>query len=93
MYKNVPAFIEEMKVLYHADVRPYKNQLKKYMQAVPERLVIVFQESENDYCILGTDVNYENWDQYSNYVFPKLETALEFPEIIFRITDITWQKV
>lgn len=88
-----PAYIEEMKVVYHADVRPYKSQLHKYMQAVPERLVIVYQKEENNYCILGTDAAYENWDHYTNYVFPKLETALEFPGTIFRIDDITWQKV
>ena len=88
-----PAKIEDMKTLFYSDVKKYKDQLAGYMPSVPDYLVIVQQAEDSSYCILGTDNNFDNWDLYSNYVFPKLETALEFPEVIFRIADFPWKKV
>lgn len=87
-----PAMIEEMRTLYFADARPYTLHLKKYMPKAPHWLVIVFYEEDKSYCILGTDDAFENWEQYTNYVFKDLPTALDFPHVIFRIDDFPWRK-
>lgn len=88
-----PAMIDGMKPLYYADVVEYREILKGYMATVPRMLVLVFVPDDKSYCILGTDAQFGKWEQYSNYVFPELKTALEAPEIIFRIARFPWKKV
>ena len=89
-----PANIEDMKTLYYADVRQYKDWLKKYMVKVPDLLVVVFWPVDKSYCLLGTDVEFNNWEQYTNYSFKELKPALELPDTIFRIPeDVQWIKI
>lgn len=89
-----PAYIEDMKVLYYADVRPYTAHLKKYMQPVPEAFVVVYWLPDNSYCLLGTDAAFSNWENYSNYSFRDLQPTLELPDTIFRLPeDFRWTKV
>jgi hypothetical protein len=89
-----PAAIEDMKVLYYADVRPFNSWLKKYMQKVPDLFVLVYWPEDKSYCILGTAVGFDHWDQYTNYSFKELQPALELPDTIFRIPDdFRWIKV
>lgn len=87
-----PKKIEEMRTLYFADVEKYAAHLKKYMAYVPDKFVIV-QDTDGSYCILGTDKNFENWDNYSNYIFKELQPAKELPHTIFRIENFQWEKV
>ena len=89
-----PANIEDMKALYYADVRQYKDWLKKYMANVPDLFVVVFWPVDKSYCLLGTDVEFNNWEQYTNYSFKELKPALELPDTIFRIPeDVQWIKI
>ena len=91
---NPPANIEDMKTLYYADVRQYKDWLKKYMANVPDLFVVVFWPVDKSYCLLGTDVEFNNWEQYTNYSFKELKPALELPDTIFRIPeDVQWIKI
>ena len=89
-----PANIEDMKTLYYADVRPFNTWLKKYMQKVPDLFVLVYWPEDKSYCILGTDIQFNHWDEYTNYSFKELQPALELPDIIFRIPDgFQWIKI
>lgn len=83
-----------MKTLYYADVRPFQQHLKKYMPKVPDLLVLVFYEEDKSYCILGTDAAFNNWEEYTNYVFKEVEPALQFPDTILRMPDdFRWIKL
>ena len=94
MQRKPPAQIEDMKTLYYADVRPYKEHLKKYMSNVPELFVLIYWPVDNSYCLLGTDADFCNWEQYTNYSFRDLKPALELPDTIFRLPDdFTWMNV
>lgn len=88
-----PPFIDGMKPLYFADVVEYKSVLSGYMMDVPRMFVLVWVADDRSYCILGTDVQFGNWERYSNYVFADLKTAMEAPEVIFRIPKFPWKKV
>jgi len=89
-----PAKIEEMQTLYYALVDSYGALLKKYMMNVPRVLIVVYEPEDKSYCILGTDRQFGNWEQYTNYVFKDLQTALEFPDTIFRLPDdFEWIKI
>lgn len=89
-----PAQIEDMTTLYHAVVDAYSLQLKKFMQPVPERFVLVADPVDKSYCILGTDSQFQNWEAYPNYVFKDLQPALELPDTIFRLPDdFQWIKI
>jgi hypothetical protein len=94
MFLKPPANIEDMKTLYYADVRPYKDWLKKYMQKVPDLFVVVYWPKDKSYCLLGTDSAFNNWEQYTNYSFHDLQPALELPDTIFRIPDhFQWVRI
>jgi hypothetical protein len=91
---NPPANIEDMQTLYYADVRRYKDLLTKYMQNVPALFVIIHWPVDDSYCLLGTDQEFNNWEQYTNYSFRDLQPALELPDTIFRLPDdFRWIKV
>lgn len=94
MISRPPTAIEDMQVLYFADVRPFRDQLKKYMQSVPDLFVVVFWPVDNSYCLLGTGAQFNNWEQYTNYSFRDLLPALELPDTIFRLPDeFRWMKI
>jgi hypothetical protein len=83
-----------MQTLYYALLDSFSSQLKKYMLQVPRVFMLVYEPTEKTYCILGTDRQYNNWEQYANYVFTDLETALEFPETILRLpAGFEWIKI
>jgi hypothetical protein len=89
-----PAQIEDMKTLYYADVQSYKSHLKKYMENVPDLFVVIFWPTDNSYSLLGTDVEFNNWEQYTHYSFSELQPALELPDTIFRLPDgFKWIKI
>lgn len=88
---NPPAEIDGMKPLYFLDAQPFAAHLKKYMPRVPRWLLLVWYEEDKNYCIIGTDENFANWEAYTNYVFPALQPAIEFPHVIFRIDDYQWR--
>lgn len=89
-----PATIEDMKVLYYADVRSFRDHLNKYMQPVPDLFVLIYWPEDKSYCILGTDSRFNHWDQYANYSFKELQPALELPDTIFRVPDdFRWIKI
>lgn len=87
------ALIDGMKPLYYADVVEYREALAGYMFHVPRMFVLVLVPDDSSYCILGTDAQFQNWEQYSNYVFADLKPAMEAPEVIFRIPKFPWKKV
>ncbi|HEV7329817.1 MAG TPA: hypothetical protein VGN63_02160 [Flavisolibacter sp.] len=94
MAQKPPALIEDMQTLYYADVRPYKEQLKKKMPKVPDYLVLIYWPTDKSYCILGTDAAFEHWDEYTNYAFKEVEPALEFADTILHLPDsFSWIKV
>ena len=94
MLLKPPGNIEDMKTLYYADVRPYRDWLMKYMQNIPDLFVVIFWPQDNSYCLLGTDAQFGNWEQYTNYSFRDLKPALELPDTIFRLPDdFRWIKV
>lgn len=94
MLPTPPAAIEDMKTLYYADVRPFRDHLKKYLQVVPDLFVVVYWPVDNSYCLLGTDAGFGHWDHYTNYSFRELKLALELPDTIFRVPDdFRWIKV
>ena len=94
MIPKPPATIEDMQCLYYADVRPFSNHLKKYMQRVPDLFVVIYWPVDNSYCLLGTDVNFNNWEDYTNYSFRDLKPTLELPDTIFRLPDeFRWIKI
>ena len=94
MIPKPPASIEDMTTLYYADVRQHATWLKKYMQAVPDLFVIAYWPQDKSYCLLGTDIHFSNWEQYTNYSFRDLQPALELPDTIFRMPDdFQWIKV
>lgn len=83
-----------MKVLYYADLRQYKDRLQKLMPKVPQLFVLVFWPVDKSYCILGTDNEFNHWEDYTNYTFKELQPALELPDTIFRLPDdFEWIKV
>ena len=89
-----PAKIEDMNVLYYADVRAFGDHLKRYMQSIPDLFVVIFWPEDNSYCLLGTDAQFGNWDHYTNYSFRDVKPALELPDTIFRLPDdFCWIKV
>ena len=89
-----PANIEDMKTLYYADVEPYKAILKKYMRDAPDLFVLVYYPEDKSYCILGTDKEFQNWENYTNYIFKELQPAMELPDTIFRLPDdFRWIKI
>lgn len=90
--RKPPPQIEDMKVLYYADVRTYKEHLQKYMSNVPDLFVVIYWPVDSSYCLLGTDVDFNNWEQYANYSFREPKPALELPHVIFRIDDFRWTK-
>jgi hypothetical protein len=94
MLAKPPVSIEDMKTLYYADVRPFRAHLKKYMQNVPDLFVVIFWPTDNSYCLLGTDAEFNNWEEYTNYSFRDLKPALELPDTIFRLPDaFRWIKI
>ena len=86
-----PSKIEDMQVLYYHPTKDFAAHLKKYMPAVPAIFVIV-QENDGTFCLLGTDDNFENWDNYTNYVFKDLAPAMDLPHVIFRLPPVQWIK-
>lgn len=89
-----PANIEDMRCLYYADVRPFRDHLKKYMQTIPELFVVIYWPVDNSYCLLGTDAQFGNWENYTNYSFRDLKPTLELPDTIFRLPDeFRWIKI
>lgn len=93
MLPKPPARIEDMQVLYYADVRQQRNWLKKYMTRVPDCLVLVYWPQDKSYCIVGTDAAFAHWEAYPNYAFKELRPALEFPDTILRLPEWEWVKV
>lgn len=94
MLAKPPATIEDMQCLYYADVRPFRDHLKKYMQKVPDVFVVIYWPVDNSYCLLGTDAQFNNWEEYTNYSFRDLKPTLELPDTIFRIPDeFRWIKI
>lgn len=94
MLPKPPANIDDMHVLYYADVRPFNDHLKKYMQNVPALFVVIYWPVDNSYCLLGTNANFNNWEEYTNYSFRDLQPALELPDTIFRLPDdFKWIKI
>lgn len=92
MIPKPPQYIEAMQVLYYAPTAPYGVQLKKYLPLVPALFVIV-KDEDGSYCLLGTDESFDNWEQYTNYVFKDLAPAMDLPHIIFRLPPMEWKKV
>ena len=94
MNSRPPEAIDDMRVLYYADASPFQPHLKKYMPKVPHWFVVVYYEEDKSYCILGTDNDFQNWEQYTSYVFKDAPTALAFTDAIFRLPDdFHWIKV
>jgi hypothetical protein len=90
MPSTPPAFIEHMKVCRYADTTPYAARLGRFMKPLPHWLLVVEDSAENTFCILGTDAHFGNWEQYANYVFKDLPTALEAPEVVFKTGSVRW---